>query len=73
MDKSQRWPLTHGLIVDQPWIQLIICGNKSWEMRANAVKRRGPVALIAKGTGTVVGVAHLVDVRGPFSSEGKAW
>lgn len=72
MNKNKSWPLTHGLIVDQPWIQMIICGDKSWEMRANPVKRRGPVALIEKGMGTVIGVAHLVDVRGPFTADEMA-
>lgn len=62
-------PVTHGLIIAQPWIGMILRGEKSWEMRSQKVKRRGPFALIEKGTGTVVGLANLTDVQGPFNSE----
>ena len=61
--------VTHGLIIAQPWIGLILRGEKSWEMRSQKVKRRGPFALIEKGTGTVVGLANLTDVQGPFNCE----
>lgn len=62
-------PVTHGLVIAQPWIGMILRGEKSWEMRSQKVKRRGPFALIEKGTGTVVGLANLTDVQGPFSPE----
>jgi ASCH domain-containing protein len=61
--------ISHGVIVDQPWIGKILRGEKIWEMRSTGVKRRGPIALIQKGTGCVVGVANLVDVKGPFTND----
>ncbi len=52
-----------GLIIKQPWIDLILSGEKTWEMRTgHPPKHRGPVALIQKGTGLIVGVANMVDV-----------
>lgn len=50
-----------GLIIDRPWIDLILDGFKIWEMRPAKTKVRGAIALIAKGTGTIVGEAVLVD------------
>jgi hypothetical protein len=50
-----------GLIIDEPWIGLILSGEKIWEMRKTACHHRGPIALIRKGSGKVVGVAELID------------
>jgi hypothetical protein len=50
-----------GLVIDQPWIGMILRGEKTWEMRSRPTNVRGPIALIQKGTGTVVGTARLVD------------
>jgi hypothetical protein len=38
-------------------------------MRSIRTRFRGPVALIRKGSGCVVGVANLADVRGPLTRE----
>ncbi|MER9240677.1 hypothetical protein [Mesorhizobium sp. M0633] len=48
-----------GLIIDEPWIGLILKGEKIWEMRKTACHHRGPVALIRKGSGAVVGTAEV--------------
>ncbi|MER9528523.1 ASCH domain-containing protein [Mesorhizobium sp. M0309] len=48
-----------GLIIDEPWIGLILKGEKTWEMRKTACHHRGPIALIKKGSGTVVGTAEV--------------
>lgn len=61
--------LTRGLIIDMPWIGKILSGEKSWEMRSGNTKVRGPIALIQKGTGSVVGLARLIDSKGPLSFE----
>lgn len=53
--------ITRGLIIDYPWVDYILDGVKCWEMRTSKTQRRGDIALIAKGTGTIVGVAKLVD------------
>lgn len=56
-----------GLIIDTPAIDKILSGKKIWEMRATHTKVRGVIALIRKGSGTVVGVVELCDSRGPFT------
>jgi hypothetical protein len=52
-----------GLIIAEPWIGLILAGRKTWEMRSRDTRVRGPIALIRKGSKTVVGIAELVDTR----------
>jgi hypothetical protein len=61
--------ITHGLIIDTPWIDLILDRRKTWEMRTRRTARRGVIALIRKGSGQVVGVASLAAVHGPLSRE----
>lgn len=56
-----------GLIVDQPWIDYILNGRKKWEIRGSNTKIRGPIALIRKGSGHVVGKCELFDVKGPLT------
>lgn len=50
-----------ALIIRSPWIDLILSGQKTWEMRSRNCTHRGPIALIAGGTGKVVGTAELLD------------
>ncbi|EGQ9240000.1 ASCH domain-containing protein [Vibrio vulnificus] len=57
-----------GLIVDQPWIDLILDGQKCWEMRSYATHFRGDFALIQKGTGHIVGLSTLIDSLAPLST-----
>jgi hypothetical protein len=52
-----------GLIVDQPWIDLILHGDKTWEMRTRRTSHRGLIALVRKGSGQVVGAADLIETR----------
>jgi hypothetical protein len=52
-----------ALVVDEPWIGMILRGEKTWEMRKGVCKYRGPIALIRKGSGQVVGTARVVDCR----------
>ncbi|KAB7646099.1 hypothetical protein [Polymorphobacter fuscus] len=58
-----------GLIIRQPWIEMILAGTKTWEMRSERTALRGPIALIEKGTGLVVGTAILSDSLPPLSPE----
>ncbi len=53
--------INKGLVIDSPWIDYILAGKKCWEMRSKNTKMRGEIALIKKGTGTVVGIANLTD------------
>ncbi len=50
-----------GLIIDEPWIGLILQGKKTWEMRKTACHHRGRIALIRKGSGRIVGTADVID------------
>jgi len=59
--------IDRGLVIDTPHIDRILSGAKTWEMRSTATKIRGPIALIRKGSGQVVGTAELVDSLGPFT------
>ncbi len=53
--------IERGLIIDERWIEKILNGSKTWEMRSTKTKIRGDVALIKKGTGTIVGIAEIYD------------
>jgi hypothetical protein len=59
--------VSRGLIIDQPWIGKILRGEKTWEMRSTRTSIRGPIALIEKGSGTVVGVASILSSLCPMS------
>jgi hypothetical protein len=61
--------MTRALVIDEPWIGLILTGMKSWEMRSTNTKIRGLIGLIRKGSGQVVGVAELVDCQPPLSAQ----
>lgn len=50
-----------ALIIRDPWIDLILDGRKTWELRTSPTKVRGRIGLIRQGTGLIVGVADLVD------------
>ena len=56
-----------GLVIDEPWISKILAGAKTWEMRSRHTSVRGQIALIRKGSGTIVGVADIQDCDGPLS------
>lgn len=63
---------TQALIIDEPWIGLIMAGQKTWEMRSRATAKRGPVALVRKGSGQIVAIAHIADCLAPLSATGMA-
>lgn len=50
-----------ALIIRSPWIDLILAGKKTWEMRSRATNIRGRIALIKAGSGMVYGTAELLD------------
>ncbi|MBY5422297.1 DUF4357 domain-containing protein [Rhizobium leguminosarum] len=55
-----------GLIIRQPWIDLILSGEKTWEMRSKATNVRGEIGLIRAKSGLVFGTARLVESRPPL-------
>jgi hypothetical protein len=56
-----------GLIIRSEPINEILAGKKTWEIRGSRTHIRGPIGLIEKGTGTVVGLCELVECIGPLS------
>ena len=50
-----------GLIIRAPWIDLILQGEKTWEIRGTNTRIRGRIALIKSGTGYVFGTVGLVN------------
>jgi hypothetical protein len=50
-----------GLLIAEPWIDRILSGRKTWEMRRRACHYRGPIALIRSRSGKVVGVAEVAN------------
>lgn len=49
------------LIIKQPYIDLILSGEKTWEMRSRPTNIRGRIGLIEQGTGLIVGEANIFD------------
>jgi hypothetical protein len=66
-DARARGELVNGLIIQSPWVEMILDGKKTWEMRGKYTHLRGKIALIRGGSGLVVGTCNLVDVRGPLT------
>ena len=60
-------PITHGLIIKKEHLEKILRGEKTWEVRGRATRRRGPIGLIESGSGLVVGACSLIDVEGPLT------
>jgi len=52
-----------GLVIRSPWIDHILAGNKTWEMRTRATSIRGRIALIKAGSGLIYGTAELVECK----------
>lgn len=50
-----------GLVIRSPWIDLILAGAKTWEMRTRPTSIRGRIALIKAGSGAIYGTAELVE------------
>ncbi len=60
--------ITRGLVIDAPWIDLILSGEKTWEMRTTSTSHRGWFGLIRKGSGAVYGIARLDESGEPLST-----
>ena len=66
--KHNASEISRGLIIAEPWIGKILNGGKVWEMRGQRTKMRGPIALIKKGSKTIVGICNIDSVEGPFDN-----
>jgi len=58
-----------GLVIKSPWIDLILQGQKTWEIRGKNTAQRGRIALIKSKSGCILGRCRLVDCVGPLSLE----
>lgn len=58
-----------GLIIKQPFIDYILDGSKTWELRGSKTNKRGRIALIRSGSGLIVGEVDLIDCKGPLSNK----
>lgn len=58
-----------GLLIKERWLNLILSGEKTWEIRGKTTMVRGRIGLIQSGSGMVYGVCEVVDVQGPLSIE----
>jgi hypothetical protein len=56
-----------GLNIPSPWIEHILEGRKTWEIRGKSTSVRERIALIKDGSKRVFGTAALVDCLGPFT------
>lgn len=63
-------PITRGLVIQARWLDKILSGQKTWEMRSRATAIIGPVALIEKGSRTVVGVSRLTGCGARLDADG---
>lgn len=52
-----------GLLIRPPWIHMILCRQKTWEMRSRDTSHRGEFFLIQSGSGLIVGQANLVGTQ----------
>ncbi len=60
--------IARALVILPHWIELILKGKKTWEIRGSKTAIRGIIGLIPSGSGTVVGVCEVVDCVGPLSA-----
>jgi ASCH domain len=58
-----------GLLIRAPYVEWILDGIKTWEMRSRRTARRGRIGLIRSQSGLVVGEANLVRVEGPLTHD----
>lgn len=50
----------NALIIKQPYIDYILSGKKTWELRGSKTNIRGNIELIQSGSGLVVGCCEIV-------------
>lgn len=52
-----------GLIIKSPYLEKILHGEKTWEIRGGNTKIRGKIALIKSGSGLIFGTVELIDSK----------
>lgn len=62
--------MTSVLIVKKPWIDLIVSGDKTMEVRGGRTKKVGQtIMLMASKTDYIIATAKIVDCIGPMDKE----
>jgi hypothetical protein len=56
-----------ALLIRKPWIDKILDGSKTWEIRGRRSHKRGLIGLVESGSGTVIGTAKLTGVVAPLA------
>ena len=56
----------NALVIRSPWVEIILEGKKTWEIRRGYTHVRGKIALIRSGSGMIVGVCCLIGAIGPL-------
>ena len=51
--------ISRALIIKKHWLDLILSGQKTWEMRSRATTITGWIGLIEQGSGLILGKAFL--------------
>jgi hypothetical protein len=57
-----------ALVIKPNWLDLILAGKKSWELRGTSTRIRGNIALAASGTGLLYGTIKISNCLGPFDT-----
>ena len=52
-----------ALIIKKPWIDYILDGNKTWEIRGSKTNIRSKIELIQSGSGLIVGSCDIIDCK----------
>ena len=49
------------LIIKEKYLQKILSGKKTWEIRGSKTHKRGRIGLIQSGSGKIIGECELID------------
>jgi ASCH domain-containing protein len=60
--------MIRALLIRHPWVDLILDGKKTWEIRGSRTAIRGTIGLIPAGSGAIAGVCEIVDRIGPLAA-----
>lgn len=62
-----------GLIIKSPYIDDILYGIKTLEIRGSNTKKRGTIVLLKSGSGLALGTVEIVDVKELTLAEYNEW
>ncbi|CAE6960638.1 RPL15 [Symbiodinium sp. CCMP2592] len=65
--------LSSAFIIKSKWAEMIFSGQKTWEIRGETTKKRGPVGIIVTGTSSISGQVSITDSFPVGSWNGHEW